>query len=97
VHAAARLARGVVEALPEAASHAQGFYVVHKLLEVAAPAEALPVAARLLPEALKLTTPLAAQGAWRGNSLVIKLVDALVRARCVPAVSKSSSLQMASL
>lgn len=76
---AARLARGVAESLPEAAFNAQGFWVVHKLLEVATPAEALPVAAKLLPEALRLTTPLAAQGAWRGNNLLIKLVEAMVR------------------
>ena len=38
---AARLARGITDAMPEAALHEQGFFVVEKLVEVRRPADAV--------------------------------------------------------
>ena len=77
---AARLAKGIAEGLPECVFEDKGFFVVNKLLDVAGPSEVLAIAAKLLPEALRLTSPQQGQHAWRGNTLLFKLVEALVRA-----------------
>lgn len=75
---AARLAKGIAEGLPECVFEDKGFFVVNKLLDVASPSEVLAIAAKLLPESLRLTSPQQGQNAWRGNNLLFKLVEALV-------------------
>ena len=48
---------------------------------MAAPADLLPLAAKLFPGALRLTAASHGQGSWKGNNLMVKLLSAMVRAR----------------
>ncbi|CAL8469315.1 g8856 [Coccomyxa elongata] len=71
------LARGVVTAMPEGATHKQGFYVVAKLLEVGEPADLLPLAAKIFPGGPQLTADLHSSEAWRSIKVMVSLVEAM--------------------
>ena len=75
--------------MPEAALHEQGFFVVEKLLETAAPADLLPLAAKLFPQGPRLTAAGHGPGSGKSNKLMLKLVNTMVRG---PPSSKQSSL-----
>lgn len=80
---AGRLARGIVEAMPEGATHKQGFFVVDKLLAMGEPADMLPLAVKIFPTGPQLTANIYGPDSWRGMNIMVKLVEAMVR--CCPA------------
>lgn len=73
---AVQLAVGITEAMPQGVLHAQGNFVVLKLLDVADPIDCMPLAGALLPEAIEITEP--KNGQFHGLEIMLKLVFKIV-------------------
>lgn len=69
-----------MEAMPDAALHSQGSYVVIKLLDVAEPSDLVSLAAKLFPIGPKLTAlpKERSPDAWKGVNILCKLVARMV-------------------
>ena len=80
---AARLAGGITDAMPAGAMHAQGNFVVLRLLEVAEPMDCMPLAGSLLPHALQITAE--KNFHLHGLEIMLKLIFKIVR---LPACSQ---------
>ena len=74
---AARLAGGITDAMPAGAMHAQGNFVVLRLLEVAEPMDCMPLAGALLPHALQITGE--RNSHLHGLEIMLKLIFKIVR------------------
>jgi hypothetical protein len=73
---AVQLANGITQAMPDGAIHAQGNFVVLKLLEVAEPIDCMPLAGALLPAALRITGE--KNKILHGLEIMLKLVFKIV-------------------
>ncbi len=74
---AARLAGGITDAMPAGAMHAQGNFVVLRLLEVAEPIDCMPLAGALLPHSLQITGE--RNSNLHGLEIMLKLIFKIVR------------------
>ena len=74
---AARLAGGITDAMPAGAMHAQGNFVVLRLLQVVEPMDCMPLAGSLLPHALQITGE--KNFHLHGLEIMLKLVFKIVR------------------
>jgi hypothetical protein len=73
---AVQLANGITQAMPDGAIHAQGNFVVLKLLEVAEPIDCMSLAGALLPAALRITGE--KNKTFHGLEIMLKLVFKIV-------------------
>lgn len=73
---AVQLANGITQAMPDGAIHAQGNFVVLKLLEVAEPIDCMSLAGALLPAALRITGE--KNKTLHGLEIMLKLVFKIV-------------------
>jgi hypothetical protein len=73
-----------MEAMPQAATHPQGSYVVLKLLDVAEAADLLPLASKLFPMANTITGKDRGQDTWKGITVMCKLVERMVWSLLTP-------------
>ena len=79
---AVQLANGITQAMPDGAIHAQGNFVVLKLLEVAEPIDCMSLAGALLPAALRITGE--KNKTFHGLEIMLKLVFKIVSSNSSP-------------
>ena len=79
---AVQLANGTTQAMPDGAIHAQGNFVVLKLLEVAEPIDCMSLAGALLPAALRITGE--KNKTFHGLEIMLKLVFKIVSTASSP-------------